>query len=682
MTTQEYRHIAIAIDRKFIRGWNAEADDDDEDDDAHDLMSAHSTKIAVQRYARLGGLTRSLSPESISVFRSISDKWQKFYRLKPRKPVELGTDTAIVLSTTSQLPVKEKIRAALRQLYGPTAKFRTEEQEAAVEAVVEGISPLFVILPTGAGKSLTFLIPAMFSDAGTTVVILPLVALAEDMLYRCKDAGIDCIIYGRVQLRSATIILVVTESAISGSFGQAILDIHLRGRLDRIVFDEIHKLVMDVGFRPKLEDLKDLALPVQYIFMTATFPPSLIDKFNNSMLIENPTFIRQVNHKPRVRYNVKRFGGRSGIRDMRAEVIRMTTMCQGLEKVLVFCGTRDMCDKLAQSLECDVYYSDSLDKRGTLERWKSGVLCATGALGAGVDIDGIKFVVHFGKPYGMINFDQEVGRGGRGGELVKSMIMILDHDYLELLEQDPRTFGIDDSVMREFIITEGCRRGIISGYVNGDEEMVDCGMLSGELCDGCLRSGSQSRELKRRREEDERAVNELKKARGLEERQQLLQVAKIDESQRIMEATITQRWLQGKCCVCWLVDGCIEKGHETRHCPLWKREVGESFVVFRAGYLGYRNKVSCYKCGLPGDVCGTYSSKEKCTDDDVVLPIGLMGYVCERLGLKGKIELLAERGFKDVFEYCRWMTDKRRVLGKNGSNGFAVYEMIVKDRER
>ena len=59
-----------------------------------------------------------------------------------------------------------------------------------------------------------------------------------------------------------------------------------------------------------------------------------------------------------------------------------------------------------------------------------------------------------------------------------------------------------------------------------------------------------------------------------------------------------------------------------------------------------------------------------------------MGYVCLRLGLKGKIEMLAERGFKDAFEYCRWMTDRRRTMGRNGSNGFAVYEMIVKDRER
>jgi hypothetical protein len=87
--------------------------------------------------------------------------------------------------------------------------------------------------------------------------------------------------------------------------------------------------------------------------------------------------IKHVNHthvftprkiKLQVRYNVKRFGRKSGIRDMRAEVILTKEMCQGLEKVLVFCCTWDMCDRLAASLDCDVYYSDSLDKRYALER--------------------------------------------------------------------------------------------------------------------------------------------------------------------------------------------------------------------------------------------------------------------------------------------------------------------------
>jgi hypothetical protein len=68
------------------------------------------------------------------------------------------------------------------------------------------------------------------------------------------------------------------------------------------------------------------------------------------------TSINHINHthvftqrkiKRRVRYNVKRFGRNSGIRDMRAEVILTKEMCQGLEKVLVFCCTRDMCDRRA-----------------------------------------------------------------------------------------------------------------------------------------------------------------------------------------------------------------------------------------------------------------------------------------------------------------------------------------------
>ena len=57
MTVQEYRHVAIAIDREFIRGSSAEPDEEDEedgDDDIHDLMAAHSTKLANARYARMG----------------------------------------------------------------------------------------------------------------------------------------------------------------------------------------------------------------------------------------------------------------------------------------------------------------------------------------------------------------------------------------------------------------------------------------------------------------------------------------------------------------------------------------------------------------------------------------------------------------------------------------------------
>src|SRR2546421_7968645 len=73
MTVQEYRHVAIAIDQEFIRGSSAEADEgdeDEEDDDIHDLIATHSTKLANARYARIGGLSKGLTPESINMYRT------------------------------------------------------------------------------------------------------------------------------------------------------------------------------------------------------------------------------------------------------------------------------------------------------------------------------------------------------------------------------------------------------------------------------------------------------------------------------------------------------------------------------------------------------------------------------------------------------------------------------------
>jgi hypothetical protein len=124
LTTQEYRHVAIAIDRKFIRGQDAEADaeENEDEDDVHDLMAAHSTKLATARYARMGGLTRSLTPESISVFRTISDEWQRWFKLQARRSIPIANDDV----PTQPIPVestKDKMQSALHRLYGPTGRF-------------------------------------------------------------------------------------------------------------------------------------------------------------------------------------------------------------------------------------------------------------------------------------------------------------------------------------------------------------------------------------------------------------------------------------------------------------------------------------------------------------------------------------------------------------------------------
>ena len=79
ITTQKWRQISVAIDKKFMRGIDLDLDDDG--DLSNDLMSAHSTHTAVTKYARTAGLISNLSAESIDIFREISDRWQHWYNI-------------------------------------------------------------------------------------------------------------------------------------------------------------------------------------------------------------------------------------------------------------------------------------------------------------------------------------------------------------------------------------------------------------------------------------------------------------------------------------------------------------------------------------------------------------------------------------------------------------------------
>jgi hypothetical protein len=122
----------------------------------------------------------------------------------------------------------------------------------------------------------------------------------------------------------------------------------------------------------------------------------------------------------------------------------------------------------------------------------------------------------------------------------------------------------------------------------------------------------------------------------------------------------------------------MESDHERKTCMRLRGELGVEYVGFWGLYLGYRNVATCYKCGLPGDECNAYAKGRKCEDEDVVLPVALMGYLRQReLGLRHAIREVTGKEFESVTMYCSWLVEGRRTLGVNGSNGFAVFEMIV-----
>jgi len=248
--------------------------------------------------------------------------------LVSRLPRDLEVPKTVNVVSSS---VRNKIDQALRHLFGPSGKFRSEKQEEGLLAVIEGKSPLFIILPTGAGKSLMFEIPALFNGVKSTIVIVPLIALAENLLQRCKDDRIDTIIYGRGTPRYAKIIIIITETAISSNCRQFIQDCFLDGELERIVFDECHMIVTEESYRPKLQELWRLSVPVQYVFMSATYPPSFAPIFQEKMLIKEPFIIRERNEKPKCFYEVMRYEG--GILEVGRIVKNIVDLCIDERKV-------------------------------------------------------------------------------------------------------------------------------------------------------------------------------------------------------------------------------------------------------------------------------------------------------------------------------------------------------------
>lgn len=81
---------------------------------------------------------------------------------------------------------------ALREIYpDPNGRFKSKEQAEAIRLALQGTEDYLVILLTGGGKSLVFQVPAWIEKDSTTVVIVPFVALIEEMEERCRDLGIS-----------------------------------------------------------------------------------------------------------------------------------------------------------------------------------------------------------------------------------------------------------------------------------------------------------------------------------------------------------------------------------------------------------------------------------------------------------------------------------------------------------
>lgn len=214
------------VGESFSRGYQdeigeiEEAEVDEDGEDVVELQNSRTTAMGVENYSVPINIIKHLSVHSIEAFRPLSTLWHCFLGLDEngRAKAEKWTGGSSLGGTRKrqercenddgryrELVLRQRdgrvngdraeaVQKAMQQVLGQVdVGFRSVEQEAALQAVLDGVTPLVVVLPTGGGKSLLFTVPACLDGAGVTVVVVPYRALIKDLVSQIRKRGIDCI---------------------------------------------------------------------------------------------------------------------------------------------------------------------------------------------------------------------------------------------------------------------------------------------------------------------------------------------------------------------------------------------------------------------------------------------------------------------------------------------------------
>jgi superfamily II DNA helicase RecQ len=168
------------------------------------------------------------------------------------------------------------------------------------------------VLLTGGGKSLLFQLPTCLPGAGITVVILPLVALRQDLTRQCEKLKISYSLWDEVwdqelNLYIALLLLVGVEQAVSSRFRTYLSQLNHSGRLDRIVLDEAYLSLTAADYRPLiglLNKLRRQACP--FVALSATLPPSMTERLKEELMMPRAISIRSTINRPNLSYRVTR----------------------------------------------------------------------------------------------------------------------------------------------------------------------------------------------------------------------------------------------------------------------------------------------------------------------------------------------------------------------------------------
>ncbi|KAG9738320.1 ATP-dependent DNA helicase, partial [Aureobasidium melanogenum] len=484
---------------------------DDEFGDDEDLMEL-ATEF--EDHSTFHGVSRQSNDRSATVHISNASK------SRPKKPTPVKRPKTLD-EELGDFPWTKQVKSGLTKVF-KLPGFRLNQANA-INATLAG-RHVFVLMPTGGGKSLCYQLPAIVKlgkTSGVTVVVSPLLSLMEDQVSHLRARGIQAFAltgnttmderrevtstFTKPNVQEFVQLLYVTPEMLnkSGMMKTAFKDLHRKGKLARIVIDEAH-CVSQWGhdFRPDYKELGMVlneypGVPIMALTATATENVK-VDTIGNLGINGCDVFSQSFN-RPNLRYYVYSKPKKSVLLDRIQEIIEDE---HKNECGIIYCLSRKQCEDVAGELRARRikahHYHAGMEpeaKSKVQKDWQRGetkVIVATIAFGMGIDKPDVRFVIHHTIPKSLEGYYQETGRAGRDGAESDCYLFYGTHDLFTLRkmidenesgskEQKDRQHDMLRRVAQFCLNKTDCRRVQVLAYFAESFSKEDCN----NACDNC-----------------------------------------------------------------------------------------------------------------------------------------------------------------------------------------------------